>query len=84
MLFNDLENSYLINRKNLALKLLIKLGYGGSVQDAGKSIGRYEDEGIDDIIKKDKLVIDVIYNQVKRWENVVGRPEIQKFVAALA
>jgi restriction system protein len=60
------------------------MGYGGSFKEAGKSIGRSGDEGIDGIIKEDKLGLDVIYIQAKRWENVVGRPEIQKFVGALA
>jgi restriction system protein len=63
---------------------LVKIGYGGSIKDAGRSIGRSGDEGIDGIIKEDKLGLDVIYVQAKRWENVVGRPEIQKFVGALA
>lgn len=60
------------------------MGYGGSIKDAGRSTGRSGDEGIDGIIKEDKLGLDVIYIQAKRWENVVGRPEIQKFVGALA
>jgi len=60
------------------------MGYGGSIQDAGKAIGKSGDEGIDGIIKEDKLGLDVIYIQAKRWEGVVGRPEIQKFVGALA
>jgi restriction system protein len=55
-----------------------------AVKDAGRSIGRSGDEGIDGIIKEDKLGLDVIYIQAKRWENVVGRPEIHKFVGALA
>ena len=66
------------------VELLVKMGYGGSIKDAGRSIGRSGDEGIDGIIKEDKLGLDVIYVQAKRWENVVGRPEIQKFVGALA
>jgi restriction system protein len=70
--------------ENLVVELLVKMGYGGSIQDAGRSIGRSGDEGIDGIIKEDKLGLDVIYIQAKRWENVVGRPEIQKFVGALA
>jgi restriction system protein len=70
--------------ENLVVELLVKMGYGGSIQDAGKSIGRSGDEGIDGIIKEDKLGLDVIYIQAKRWENVGGRPEIQKFVGALA
>ena len=60
------------------------MGYGGTIKDAGKSIGRTGDEGIDGIIKEDRLGLDLIYVQAKRWENVVGRPEIQKFVGALA
>lgn len=70
--------------ERLVVELLVKMGYGGSRSDAGKAIGRSGDEGIDGIIKEDKLGLDIIYIQAKRWENVVGRPEIQKFVGALA
>ena len=70
--------------ENLVVELLVKMGYGGSIKDAGKAIGKSGDEGIDGIIKEDKLGLDVIYIQAKRWNNVVGRPEIQKFVGALA
>lgn len=70
--------------EKLVVELLVKMGYGGSRNDAGKAIGRSGDEGIDGIIKEDKLGLDIIYIQAKRWENVVGRPEIQKFVGALA
>jgi restriction system protein len=66
------------------VELLVKMGYGGSIQDAGKAIGKSGDEGIDGIIKEDKLGLDVIYIQAKRWEGVIGRPEVQKFVGALA
>ena len=61
------------------------MGYGGSIKDAGQVIGKTGDEGIDGIIKEDKLGLDVIYVQAKRWKenNVIGRPEIQKFVGAL-
>jgi restriction system protein len=59
------------------------MGYGGSRQDAGKAIGKSGDGGIDGMIKEDKLGLDAIYIQAKRWENTVGRPEIQKFVGAL-
>ena len=62
---------------------MVALGYGGSRVDAGKSIGQSGDEGIDGIIKEDRLGLDVIYLQAKRWEGTVGRPEIQKFVGAL-
>lgn len=99
----NLENSYIAIRKNLAqellqkikscspsffenlvVELLVKMGYGGSIKDAGQSIGQSGDEGIDGIIKEDRLGLDVIYIQAKRWEGSVGRPEIQKFVGALA
>ena len=62
------------------------MGYGGSIKDAGKAMGKSGDEGIDGTIKEDKLGLDIIYIQAKRWKpgNVVGRPEIQKFVGALA
>jgi len=70
--------------ETLVVELLVKMGYGGSVKDAGKAIGKSGDEGIDGIIKEDRLGLDVIYIQAKRWEGSVGRPEIQKFVGALA
>ncbi len=70
--------------ENLVVELLVKMGYGGTIKDAGQSIGQSGDEGIDGIIKEDRLGLDVIYIQAKRWENVVGRPEIQKFIGALA
>ena len=59
------------------------MGYGGSRQDAGRAIGRSGDEGIDGIIKEDRLGLDIIYIQAKRWEAGVGRPEVQKFAGAL-
>jgi len=59
------------------------MGYGGSRQDAGRAIGRSGDEGIDGIIKEDRLGLDIIYVQAKRWEASVGRPEVQKFAGAL-
>jgi restriction system protein len=64
--------------------LLIKMGYGGSRQEAGRVIGKPGDGGIDGIINEDKLGLDSIYVQAKRWEGVVGSPEIHKFVGALA
>jgi restriction system protein len=72
--------------EKLVVDLLVKMGYGGSINDAGKAIGKTGDEGIDGIIKEDKLGLDVIYIQAKRWKegNIVGRPELQKFVGALA
>jgi restriction system protein len=68
----------------LVVELLVKMGYGGSMKDAGKAIGKSGDEGIDGIIKEDRLGLDVIYVQAKRWNDTVGRPEIQRFVGALA
>jgi len=70
--------------ERIVVDLLVKMGYGGSIQDAGKAIGKSGDEGIDGIIKEDKLGLDVIYVQAKRWEGIVGRPELHKFVGALA
>jgi len=69
--------------EHLVVELLVKMGYGGTRQDAGRAIGRSGDEGIDGVIHEDRLGLDVIYLQAKRWEDVVGRPEIQKFVGAL-
>ena len=69
--------------ERLVVEVIVKMGYGGTRQDAGKAIGKSGDGGIDGIIKEDKLGLDAIYIQAKRWENTVGRPEIQKFVGAL-
>jgi restriction system protein len=63
--------------------VIVSMGYGGSLQDAGQAIGRSGDGGIDGIINEDKLGLDVLYLQAKRWDGVVGRPEIQKFAGAL-
>ncbi len=70
--------------ERLVIELLVKMGYGGSFVDAGMAIGKTGDEGIDGIIKEDRLGLDAIYIQAKRWNNTVGRPEIQQFVGALA
>jgi len=69
--------------ERLVIDLLVAMGYGGSRQDAGRAIGRSGDGGIDGIIKEDRLGLDVIYVQAKKWEGSVGRPEIQKFAGAL-
>jgi len=69
--------------ERLVVDIMVAIGYGGSHADAGKSIGKSGDEGIDGIIKEDRLGLDVIYLQAKRWAGTVGRPEIQKFVGAL-
>ena len=88
---NELANELLqqVNKcppslfEKIVVELLLKMGYGGSRKDAGQAIGRTKDEGIDGIIKEDRLGLDVIYIQAKRWENTVSRPEIQKFAGAL-
>jgi len=69
--------------ERLVVELLVTMGYGGSRKDAGERVGRSGDGGIDGIIKEDRLGLDVIYIQAKRWDNTVGRPEVQKFVGAL-
>jgi restriction system protein len=71
--------------EDLVVDLMVKMGYGGSRSKAGQSIKRTNDEGIDGIINEDKLGLDVIYLQAKKWTNDggIGRPEIQKFVGAL-
>lgn len=69
--------------EQLVVELLVKMGYGGSRRDAGERIGQTGDGGIDGIIKEDRLGLDTIFVQAKRWQGSVGRPEIQKFVGAL-
>lgn len=70
--------------ERLVVELLVKMGYGGSLKDAGRTTQLTNDEGIDGVIKEDKLGLDVIYIQAKRWDNnAVGRPDIQSFVGAL-
>jgi len=68
----------------LVLDLLVAMGYGGSKHDAAEAVGRSGDDGIDGIIKEDKLGLDVVLIQAKRWQNTVGRPDIQAFVGSLA
>src|SRR5215218_8017278 len=70
--------------ERLVVDLLVKMGYGGTRRDAGEAVGRSGDEGIDGIIKEDRLGLEVVYIQAKRWGNTVHRPEIQKFVGALS
>mgnify|MGYP006276254101 CR=1 FL=1 len=69
--------------ENTVVELVVAMGYGGSRKDAGQAIGQSGDEGIDGIIKEDRLGLDTIYLQAKRWTQTVGRPEIQKFAGAL-
>lgn len=69
--------------EQLVVDLLVKMGYGGSREDAARAIGRTGDEGIDGIINEDRLGLDTLYIQAKRWDGVVGRPEVQRFAGAL-
>jgi len=69
--------------ERLVVDLLVKMGYGGTRRDAGQAVGGSGDGGIDGIIKEDRLGLDVVYVQAKRWEGSVSRPEIQKFAGAL-
>ncbi|MBT2667571.1 restriction endonuclease [Bacillus sp. ISL-4] len=71
--------------ERLIVDLIVAMGYGGSVKDAGRAIGKSGDEGIDGIIKEDVLGLDMIYLQAKRWkkDSTVSRPDIQTFVGSL-
>lgn len=69
--------------ERLVIDLLVQMGYGGSREEAARAVGRSGDGGIDGVIDEDRLGLDVIYVQAKRWEGSVGRPEIQKFAGAL-
>lgn len=69
--------------ENLVVNLLVAMGYGGTQEDAAKVVGRSGDEGIDGIIKEDRLGLESIYLQAKRWDSNVGRPTIQQFAGAL-
>ena len=69
--------------EGLVVQLLVAMGYGGSQADAGKAIGQSGDGGIDGVIKEDRLGLDTLYLQAKRWEGTVGRPVVQSFVGSL-
>lgn len=69
--------------EQLVVDLMIAMGYGGSRKEAGRATQQTNDGGIDGIIKEDKLGLDVIYLQAKRWANTVHRPEIDKFIGSL-
>jgi restriction system protein len=69
--------------EKLVVKLLMKMGYGGTSDESGIITGKSGDEGIDGVIKQDPLGLDMIYIQAKKWDSVVSRPEIQKFAGAL-
>jgi restriction system protein len=69
--------------EQLVLDVLVSMGYGGSRKDAAQAVGKSGDEGIDGIIKEDKLGLDIIYVQAKKWDYSVGRKEIQSFSGSL-
>ena len=69
--------------EKLVIDVLVAMGYGGSEREAAKAVGRPGDEGIDGLINEDRLGLDVIYVQAKRWDKTVGRPEVQRFAGAL-
>jgi len=82
-LLQQLKTSSPRQFEHIVIDLLVAMGYGGSRKEAAKAIGKSGDEGIDGIINEDRLGLDVIYVQAKKWEGTVGRPEIQKFAGAL-
>lgn len=69
--------------EKLVVDLLVAMGYGGSRKDAGRAIGKSGDDGIDGIIKEDRLGLDAVYIQAKRWKATVGRPDVQSFAGSL-
>jgi restriction system protein len=70
--------------EQLIVKLMLRLGYGGTADDAGQTLGKSGDGGVDGVINQDKLGLEKIYLQAKRWtDGTVGRPEIQRFIGAL-
>ncbi|MBN8621382.1 MAG: restriction endonuclease [Anaerolineae bacterium] len=69
--------------ERLVVDLLVRMGYGGSRKDAGRAIGQSGDGGIDGIINEDRLGLDVVYVQAKRWDGTVGRPVVQGFAGSL-
>jgi len=69
--------------ESVVIELLVAMGYGGSFADAAQRVGRSGDGGIDGIINEDRLGLDTVYVQAKRWQGTVGRPEIQKFAGSL-
>ena len=69
--------------ESLVVDLLVAMGYGGSRKDAGQAVGQSGDDGVDGIIKEDRLGLDVVYIQAKRWEGTVGRPAVQAFAGSL-
>jgi restriction system protein len=69
--------------ERLVVDVLLGMGYGGSREDAGRTTGKSGDGGLDGVINEDRLGLDVIYVQAKRWEGTVGRPVVQAFAGSL-
>lgn len=69
--------------EKLVVDLLVAMGYGGSREGAGRTVGKSGDGGIDGVINEDRLGLDVVYLQAKRWEGSVGRPVVQAFAGSL-
>lgn len=69
--------------ETLVVDLLVAMGYGGSVADAGRAVGQSGDGGVDGVIKEDKLGLDLVYIQAKRWKESIGRPQVQGFAGSL-
>ena len=82
-LLSQIKSSHPSFFEKLVVDLMLKMGYGGPGDDAGTVTPYGHDGGIDGLINEDALGLDIIYLQAKRWDNTVGRPEIQKFVGAL-
>jgi restriction system protein len=71
--------------ERLVILLLVRMGYGGSLKDAGQAVGKTKDGGIDGVIREDKLGLASIYVQAKRWnDKPVGSPDIDQFAGALS
>jgi restriction system protein len=71
--------------EQVVLDVLLAMGYGGSRREAGEQLGRSGDGGVDGVIREDRLGLDVIYLQAKRWaeDHAVRRPDVQAFTGAL-
>ena len=69
--------------EKIVLNLLVSMGYGGTIEDAASTTKRTGDDGIDGVIKEDRLGLDLIHVQAKRWKETVGRPDIQNFAGSL-
>jgi restriction system protein len=83
-LLDALKTSSPIFFEKVVLALLVSMGYGGSIEDAARTTKRTGDDGIDGVIKEDRLGLDVVHIQAKRWTStVVGRPDIQNFAGSL-